>query len=195
MKPRILVITGPIGSGKSSALKLLASKGLPVYSADDYSRDLYRGPILDRVQAAFPGLVKEGHLDRKALRDIIAKDEGARLRLNAISHPEILKRMAEAIKDPVAVVEIPLYSEVAEELNAHFDIRAVAYIGADPETRILRVMDRDGVTETQARAIIRAQVYDDLNRDLADFIIKNNEGMGALERQLGPVIEVLNESN
>ena len=50
---RTVVVTGGIGSGKSMVCALLAEKGIPVYDSDSRTKALYRGPLLQRIEAAF----------------------------------------------------------------------------------------------------------------------------------------------
>ena len=69
MPMMIVGLTGSIGMGKSTAAKMLRQMGVPVYDADANVHALQAkgGAALPAIEAAFPGVVKDGVLDRQAL--------------------------------------------------------------------------------------------------------------------------------
>lgn len=196
MNPRILVLTGGIGSGKSTALRALEDLGYKTYSLDDYSRDLYKGELLDKVSDAFPEAIKDGVLDRKALGKIIAEDEAKRLVLNNLTHVKILESFKEDIRgqEGKLAVEVPLYGEVKDRIDQDFFIDRVIYIDADEDLRAKRLAKRENISLDHAYKLIKGQRLDYFNRDLAQLIIKNNGTREDLARALAQELGVENES-
>lgn len=196
MNPKILVLTGGIGSGKSRALKALENLGYKTYSLDDYSRDLYKGELLDKVAQSFPEAIRDGALDRKVLGKIIAEDEARRLVLNNLTHSKILEAFKEDImgQEGKLAVEIPLYGEVKDRLDQDFIIDKAIYIDADEDLRAQRIAKRENISLDHAYKLIKGQRMDYLNRDLAQIIIKNNGTDEDLLRALAHELGVENES-
>lgn len=199
MKPRVIILTGGIASGKSMALAIFKDLGFKVYSADDYTRDLYEGQLLTRVGKEFPGVVEDGVLNRIKLRNIITTSEEKRLVLNSLTHKEIIKRMkADIQKDmdsQIKVLEVPLYSEVFDLINNNFKVIRVVYIQANQETKIARLIQREGVSRSEAERLIAKQVYDYKNKDLADVIVANDSSKESLAKKLKDILGVFNEGS
>ncbi len=83
----VLGLTGSIGMGKSTTAGLFRALGVPVHDADAAVHALYRGAAAPLVEAAFPGTVREGVVDRRALGARVLGDPAALARLEAIVHP------------------------------------------------------------------------------------------------------------
>ncbi len=111
-------LTGSIGMGKTTTAKLFADAGVPVNDADAVVHQLYSGKAAPLVEAAFPGSVKGGAVDRQALARQLAADPDAFKRLEAIVHPlvrereqQFLEKNSQAGADLV-VLDIPLLFEI-----------------------------------------------------------------------------------
>lgn len=91
-------LTGSIGMGKSTAAKLFADAGIPVNDSDAVVHDLYAGEAAPLVNAAFPGTMKDGAVDRLELGRQLAVDPAGFKRLEAIVHPLVRKRETEFLK-------------------------------------------------------------------------------------------------
>lgn len=199
MKPRVIILTGGIASGKSMALAILKDLGFKVYSADDYTKDLYEGQVLARVKKEFPGVVEDGVLNRIKLRNIITTSEEKRLALNSLSHKEIIKRMKEDIQrekdSQIKVIEVPLYSEVNALINDNFNVVKLVYIQADHESKLERLAKREDISRDEAQRLIEKQVYDYKNKDLADIVIVNDSTKESLAKKLKEILGVFNEGS
>lgn len=182
-------LTGGIGSGKSEVAKIFGELGALVVDTDVLAREAVAPgtPGLRAVAAAWPQVVRDGVLDRKALAEIVFADEAQRERLNAIVHPEVRRLAAEreraAEPGRIVVQVVPLLFEVG--LDAIMD-RTVAVV-APEEARLARVRDRDGVDEAGVRARMAAQISPDEARRRADYTIENDAGMAELRERTAAV--------
>ena len=153
----IIGITGPTGSGKTTLLQLISQMGGMVLDCDAIYHELLATDknMLRAIEVRFPGTVREGVLDRKALGTIVFADDQALLDLNAITHSavktEVLRRLAE--KPSLAAIDaIGLFEGGLAEL-CHVTVAVTA-----PEPiRVQRLMSRDNVSESYARSRIAAQ--------------------------------------
>ena len=178
--PLRLGVTGGAGSGKSAVCAVLAEKGLTVISSDDLARQavLPGSPALARITNYFGTdiLLPDGCLNRKRLRGLITGHPEKKRMLEQFIHPEIFRLMAEAYEavrqrgESVIVVEVPLLFELGME--SAFDY--VLTVSVDPETRILRLMQRDGITRKEAESLIAIQLPEAVKVEKADFVIDNN---------------------
>ena len=169
----ILGLTGSIGMGKTATAALFALKGAAVWDADAAVRRLYApdGPAPALLEAAFPGTVSaDGHVDRAALRAVVAADAGALDRLNGIVHPLVAEDRAAflaANAAPVAVLDVPLLFETG--LDAACDATVVA--STDPARQRARVLARGTMTADDLDAILSRQMPDADKRARADYIV------------------------
>jgi dephospho-CoA kinase len=186
---KVLGLTGGIGSGKSMVASMFAQLGADVIDADQLARDVVEPgqPALDEIATAFGRdiLLPDGHLDRGKLGRIIFADSVARGTLNAITHPRIRERMDAAIAERasrpgILIADIPLLYE-NERTGA---VEAVIVVWVDPETQLRRLLERDGLTEQEARQRIAAQMPLDEKRARADAVIDNSGSRESTQRQV-----------
>ena len=160
----LIGITGGIATGKSTVTKMLAELGAPTISADAVARTLLAPgtPVTEAVLAAFPSCAapEPGKIDRRALARIIFADIQARTRLEALTHPPIIKALREQIAEwrassaaPAAAAEVPLLFEAG--LEADVD-EVIVVRCAEPAQRD-RLCARDGISEEEAQKQIAAQ--------------------------------------
>lgn len=188
-------LTGGIGSGKSAVADLLAGHGAMIIDADLLARRAVAPgtPGLDRIVEQFgPGvLTAEGELNRPALGEVVFADPEARGRLNAIVHPEVRRLAAEAEQaadpDVVIVHVIPLLVETGQQ--ELFDL--VVVVDVDPATQLRRVMERDGMDPSQARARVTAQASREARLAAADLVIENNGSLQQLATSVAGLWEHL----
>lgn len=174
-------LIGPVAAGKSLVLAEMARLGAVTIRADDVSRELLAPgePLLDAVLAEFGAEYRrpEGSLDRRALGQLVFSDEEARARLEGILHPAMVARMAEMIAaararacpPPAVVVEaanlVPMGGlELADR---------TVMVTADRETRVQRLMARDGSTRAEAEALVRLHEALGLEAYAADYVVSN----------------------
>ncbi|GFR38064.1 dephospho-CoA kinase [Insulibacter thermoxylanivorax] len=187
----IIGLTGGIASGKSTVSRMLEERGAIIVDADRISREIVMpgSPVLQTIAEEFGAdLIREdGTLDRKLLGAMIFADEHKRLRLNKIMHPPIRAEMQRRISEfesrhpeRLIVADIPLLYE--SNLQHMFPEVMVVYVPMS--LQLERLMKRDGLTEKEAMARIRAQMPIEDKRRLADIVIDNSQDLEATAEQL-----------
>jgi len=180
MRTVVLGLTGSIGMGKSEAAKMFRRLGVPVFDADAAVHRLMAkgGAAVAAIEAAFPGCVVDGSVDRKALGDrVFGKPDDLR-RLEAILHPRVraartrFLKQARARRVPLVVFDIPLLYETGGEDQCD----AVLVVTAPPFVQRARVMARPGMTAEKFEGILAQQVPDAEKRRRADFIAPTGLG-------------------
>ena len=177
----IVGLTGSIGMGKSTAATMLRRMGVPVYDADAAVHALQApgGLALPPIEAAFPGVVKNGVLDRQALGARVFGDKAALRRLEAIVHPLVGQRQRAFLKRasfrraPLVVLDIPLLFEGLGERR----VDATLVVSAPAFLQRRRVMARPGMTAARLDGILRQQVPDALKRRKATIVIPTGLGL------------------
>jgi len=192
---RVLGLTGSIGMGKSSAATMLRRLGLPLHDSDaTVHRLLGRGgAAVDAVEAAFPGVVVEGAVDRRRLGARVFGDPAALRRLEGILHPLVraeargfLARWRRA-RRPLVVLDIPLLYETGGEALCD----AVALVTAPAFLQAQRVLRRPGMTRERFAAVLAQQMPDREKRRRADFLVLTGRGKGDTFRQLRRIVRQL----
>lgn len=163
MSLTIIGLTGPTGAGKTTVLHVLEEMGAVVLDADAIYHQLTvsSGPMREELQARFgPDIYDhQGVLLRKQLGAKVFGDPQALEDLNAITHRYIcgeIRRqldLAQAEGKQVAVVDAIALIESGVAQLCHITVAVVAR----PETRIGRIMARDGIDEAYARKRVEAQ--------------------------------------
>jgi dephospho-CoA kinase len=177
----IVGLTGSIGMGKSTAARMLRQMGVPVYDADAAVHRLQApgGLALPPIEAAFPGVVKDGVLDRQALGARVFGNKEALRRLEAIVHPLVARqqrlfvRRAALRGEPLVVLDIPLLFEGMGERR----VDGVMVVSAPAFLQRLRVMARPGMTAEKLAGILRQQVPDPVKRRKATVVIPTGLGL------------------
>lgn len=179
----VVAVTGGIASGKSAVTTRLASLGVPVFDADEVTRELCAPgqPALEEIRRRFGESVisAEGTLDRRSLRAMVFADPAERLALEAILHPRVRARLAElaqAVSGDYCVLAIPLLAEG----NRYAWIDRVVVVDAPESTRIERLIKRDGIDAELAKRMIASQADRDRRLAIADDILENDGTLDAL---------------
>ncbi|MFG1421932.1 dephospho-CoA kinase [Roseixanthobacter liquoris] len=189
----ILGLTGSIGMGKSATARLFRAEGVPVYDADAAVHALYRGAAVAPVEAAFPGVTKDGAIDRPALSARVLGDGEAMKRLEAIVHPLVRAQEmafldeARAAGARLVVLDIPLLFETGGDRR----VDAVAVVSAPPAVQKRRVLERVGMTGERFAAILAKQLPDSLKRTRAHFLIDTGRGFESARHQVRGIVRAL----
>ncbi|MEG2650655.1 MAG: dephospho-CoA kinase [Eubacterium sp.] len=188
---KVIGLTGGIASGKSTVSRILREEfGIPIVDADQISRDVVApgGAALERIAEAFGSeyLLPGGGLDRKRMGALICEDTKAKNRLEGILHPIIEHHVENIIADyrargtDLIVYDCPLLLEARQERF----VDSVALVVTDIALRVRRLMERDGITEDEARKKIAIQMSDGDKQRYADFLISNDGDEEALREAL-----------
>ena len=174
---KIIGITGPTGAGKTTALHALEQLGAEVIDADALYHGLLAesGELKAALTAVFGPAILDGagRVDRKALAGAVYPDKVDQL--NAITHPfvvaEVDRLTAQARREGKAAVAIDAIALIESGLGKRCD--AVVAVLAPLETRIARIMARDGIDEGYARRRALAQQGEDFFRAHAHYVLEN----------------------
>jgi dephospho-CoA kinase len=192
---KILGLTGSVGMGKTTAAAMLRRMRVPVYDADAaVHRMLARGGIaVAAVAAAFPGVEKDGAIDRAALGRQVFEDAVALRRLEAIIHPLVRRDEAQFLAAErrrgaaLVVMDVPLLFESGRDQR--YD--ATMVVTAPEFVQRARVLARPGMTPARFAAIRGKQMPDAEKRRRADFIVPSGLGRALTWRRLRAVLRAL----
>ncbi len=193
----VLGLTGSIGMGKSTTAAMFRDLGIPVHDSDEAVHRLYAGAAAPLVEAAFPGTVVDGVVDRNRLAARVIGDREAIRRLEGIVHP-LVRADADAFLDrcradgaPLAVLDIPLLFET----SGRGRVDKVVVVSAPAEIQRERVLARPGMTLEKLEAILSKQVPDTEKRAMADFIVDTGQGMDHARAAVAAIVAALTGEN
>ena len=178
---KIIGLTGGIGMGKSTAARAFTRARIPVFDADAAVHKVQSrgGRAIKPIEAAFPGTIKNGAVDRNALRAAVIGNGAAIKQLERILHPMVWEEealflaAARRARKRAAVLDIPLLFETGRERKVH----KIVVVSAPRSVQIHRVRQRrrpggGGMSEADVRAIIARQMPDVEKRKRADIIVR-----------------------
>lgn len=186
-------LTGSIGMGKSTTAAMFAAEGVPVHDADATVHALYSGPEAALIEAAFPGVVVDGVVDRARLSAAVLGKPEALKRLEAMVHPLVRreeKRFLDASRsrrEPLVLLDIPLLFETGREGA----VDVVVVVTADAAIQRERVLARRDMTEEKFAAILARQTPDAEKRRRADFVIDTGRGMDHARAEVRRIVAEL----
>lgn len=187
MNPSRIVITGSIGSGKSTVSQIIRDLGFKVIDSDKVNKKLLEkgGDNFNAIKndPDFSQVFHGDILDKKVLAKLIFSDPKLMDKLNKITHPNIIKTIEDEIektKDPYVFIEIPLYYQMPIRFRAD----KVIFVESDKHIQAQRLASRDDIDHSYAIEKINKQ--EDLvgERDTKEIIIKNNETLADLKKNI-----------
>ena len=174
----IIGITGPTGSGKTTALKCIEDRGGRVLDLDAIYHGLLKSSdaMKAELSSRFPGVIQDGVLDRKALGAIVFSDPAALQDLNEITGKYILSEtdriLSEAEKENIPLAAIDAINLLEGELPSR--CRFTIAVTAPTETRVKRLMERDHITKEYALLRISAQKDAEYFESRCDYTLRND---------------------
>lgn len=160
MKTPIVVVTGPIASGKSLVARVFAARGGVLLDADEIAHETLDDPrFADELEREFgPGVIAGGKVSRVALARIVFSDQRALDRLNLMIRPSVKRLVLDRIdslrgKAPYIVLDALLFFQYTFGFKPDLSVRT----DAPEEVRIGRMMRRDGFTREEAQQRIERQ--------------------------------------
>lgn len=195
----IIGLAGGSGSGKGIVSSLFSVSGIPAFDCDAVYHDMISrdGTLTRELAGAFGSgiLTSEGGIDRRVLAGIVFRNQREREKLNAISHRRILAVLhewlsrAKRLRVSAVLIDAPLLFESG--LDRECDLTVA--VTATTETRVERVVSRDGITPDAARERIRAQIPDAELARRADFVLQNDGDFPHLAKEVQRVLKLINE--
>jgi len=190
---QVIGLTGGIGMGKSTAAALFRRAHLPVFDADATVHRLQArdGAAIPPIAAAFPGVVREGVIDRAALRARVIGDPEALARLEAIVHPLVRaaeRRFLAAARRAgarAAVLDIPLLLETGGARRCD----RIIVVSAPLAVQRARVRRRRQMSEAEIAGVIARQMPDARKRRLADLVVRTGLSRHHAWRMLNRLIQ------
>ncbi len=191
----VIGLTGGIASGKSTVAAMLRDFHIPIIDADIIARE-----VVEPGKEAYKGIVDafgqeilqtNGEIDRQKLGSIIFHNEDKRLLLNRIVHPAIRMEMNRQKEiyieqgEKAIVLDIPLLFESKLTSLVH----KVLLVYVDEEVQLRRLMQRNHLTEEEARARVASQMPLRQKITLADEVINNNGTIEHTKTQLVSIFE------
>jgi dephospho-CoA kinase len=173
---RIVGLTGGMGMGKSTAAAAFRRAHIPVFDADAavHRMQAKGGRAVRAIGEAFPGTVREGVVDRAALRQAALNDRGALSRLEHILHPMVEAEerafvgRARRAGARAVVLDIPLLFETKGDKR----VDTVVVVSAPPSVQLHRVRQRRRMNTADIRAVIGRQMPDREKRRRADLVVQ-----------------------
>ena len=189
---KIVGLTGSIGMGKSTAANTFRRLHVPVFDADAAVHALQSrgGRAVAPIGAAFPGTVRDGRVDREALRHAVLGKDEALTRLERIVHPLVRdaeRRFLAAARrraEPLVVLDIPLLYETRGEGRCDL----VVVVSAPAAVQRIRVLRRPGMTEARLAAIRARQMPDREKRRRADVVVATGLSRHAAQRAIRALV-------
>jgi dephospho-CoA kinase len=193
----IVALTGGIGSGKSTVGSIFSGLGAVVVDSDQIAREVVeRGSEgFNLVVAQFgDGILKNGHINRSALGELVFADQDKLQKLEAITHPLIRQAFAKIVdespKDSIIINQIPLLVESKHEYNFDF----VITVSVSDPVRIQRLLAR-GLSQSQIQARLNAQASDIKRESIADHVIENSGDIAELTQEVEKIWHLLVSAN
>lgn len=190
---RTVLVTGGIGSGKSTVCRFFAEAGVPVYDSDTRTKSLYDSDLslVKDLESQFGISLRnpEGKLDRKALASLIFGDADALARAEAVIHPYVRKdfeKWASQYQDEPFVVMESAIAASKPVFEGMFD--AVVLVDAPVDLRVERACGRDGAAEDEVRRRVASQDFSFLQ---ADLTIWNDSDMAVLRKRADDTLNLI----
>jgi dephospho-CoA kinase len=188
----ILGLTGGIGMGKSTAAAAFRRARIPVFDADAAVHRLQArgGRAIRAIEAEFPGTVRNGAVDRVALRQAVLGKPDALTRLEAILHPMVRQEERDFVArarrrgDRAVVLDIPLLFETGGEAR----VDRVVVVSAPRSVQMQRVRARRRMSAADIAAVIARQMPDAVKRHRADVVVRTGLSRHHALRTLSRVI-------
>lgn len=192
--PKVVALTGGIGSGKSAVAKLFQTWGARVVDADILAREVVQpgSEGLTKIVEAFSEdlILADGSLNRPLLASIIFSDPLKKELLESILHPLIRDLWLAKLEQlrggdaPLIVYVVPLLFESHRQMP---ELEKIILVSAPTETRIGRIMNRDGFSREIAELRIAAQLPDSEKIPKSDYVIVNDGSLEDLEQRTAAV--------
>lgn len=181
--PKIIGLTGGIGSGKTTIAKHIEQLGIPVYIADlEAKKILDTKVIVGKIIDAFgKDILEKDKVDRAKLSKVVFEQPEKLQILNSIIHPEVARHFKNWVEENKNFEIVVKETAILFESGSYKDCDKVILVTAPKETRIQRVMKRDNLSREAVESRIANQWSEEKKESLSDFVIVNEELQEALK--------------
>ena len=173
----VIGLTGNIGSGKSTVLRMLEQLGAKVIDADNLAHEVMRKgtSVWQAIVDAFGDeiLTPGGVIDRKRLGSLVFDDREALERLENIVHPAVDERFREIVQEADEQVIVVEAVKIIES-GIYPELSALWLVTCPAEERLRRLLETRGVNEEEVRERLKAQMTEEKQAQLADVVIDNS---------------------
>lgn len=189
--PKIIGLTGGIGSGKTTVARFIEDCGFPVYYSDDRAKTIVNdnSELKQRIKDLLgdDSYDENGLYNRKFVGEKVFNDDELLSQLNAIIHPAVRLDFEDWVNRQSKYL---VFKETALlfELKLHVQCYKSLLVTAEDNIRIKRVMDRDAKTYRQVESIMENQMPEKEKIKMADYIIYNNSNIDDLREQTERII-------
>jgi dephospho-CoA kinase len=173
---KIIGLTGGIGTGKTTVANYFASKGVPVYIADEAAKAIMNTKeVIQQVQALFAEnvILENGQLNRNYIRELVFTDKDKLAQLNTIIHPKVTLDFENWLKQNKNASFVIKEVAILFETNGQNYCDATILVTAPLDTRIQRVIERDKTPKEIILNIINNQLLEEEKIKLATYVIEN----------------------
>ena len=195
IKPKIIGLTGGIGSGKTTVANYFQSKGIPVYISDVEAKKVMAFPeIISQIVAIFGTdiLGENDTLNRDKLASIVFNNPDKLKQLNSIVHPAVKKHFEQWVGNNKNFPYLVKEAAILFESGSYKDCDAIITVCAPMETRINRVLERDASTREKVLQRINNQISDDERIAKSQYVI-TNENFDQTKIQMDNILNLLKD--
>lgn len=191
----IIGLTGQTGAGKSSVREILQKKGAAVIDADTVAHDITDNNVncIYDIVNRFSCLVlnEKGKINRKALGKRVFSDKKELSALNKIIFPYILEAIEHEVLGYIAkgAENIVIDGATVIESGCGKMCDVLVSVVAEEETRLTRIIKRDGISKADAERRVSAQKQEEFYTENSDFVIRNDSTPAELERSVNSVLK------
>lgn len=186
-----IAITGSLGTGKSTILKILQNLGFSTFSCDEVVKNLYKNPDIQKKIIEIFGkeiLSIDGKLNKKKILEKILEDNKLKEKLESLFHPLVKEKLLEFIRErkeeKIIFAEVPLLFEVGwEDL---FD--EIWVITCSPLTQKERIL-RKGLEEKLGEKLLKLQLSLKEKEKKAHKIIFSEKSFEELEKEIKEMLK------
>ncbi|MHB1102521.1 MAG: dephospho-CoA kinase [Devosia sp.] len=186
-------LTGSIATGKSTALRAFADLGVPVFSSDEAVHALYRGEAVAPIERLFPGVARDGAIDRQELaRRLVERPERLK-EVEAVVHPLVRNQIAYFFKTaegrgaPLAVADIPLLFEGGFD----YGLDAIVVTTVNEATQRRRALRRPGMTVEKLETVLARQLPQAEKQRRATYVLDTVVPVGETRAQVRVLVDEL----
>jgi len=187
-KPKLIGITGGIGSGKSTVCKIFEVLGVKVYYADEQAKHLMENnpEVVERIKSIFganayiDGILNRTYISQEAFKDKVLLEQ-----LNGVVHPAVKKDFEDWVNHHSSEKLLLKEAALLIEAKSYQALDGLVLVIASEQTRVERVLARDSHrNEEGIRKIMSEQLTDNAKMTLAAFVIDNDGNKSLIQQTM-----------